>query len=231
MVKLEDAVIARLEKSGERFEILVDPSLAMKLKKGEQVDFNNLMAVETVFKDAHKGTEQSPDALNKAFATAKIEEVAKKIILQGEVQLTTEQRKELKEKKFREIIALIARNAMNPQTNAPHPAQRIENAVNEAGIHVDPMKPAEEQLEKIVKELKRIIPISFEKIRLAVKVPAQYSGKAYAVLKSYSVQKEEWQNDGSLIVLLEIPAGVKIELLNELNHITHGDVETKILEK
>jgi ribosome maturation protein SDO1 len=54
MVKLEEAVIARLESHGERFEILVDPDLAMKLKKGEEVDFEELLAADTVFKDSAK---------------------------------------------------------------------------------------------------------------------------------------------------------------------------------
>ena len=230
MVKLEQAVIARLEKAGEKFEILVHPDLALRLKNGEKVDFRELMAVETVFRDAGKGTEQSPEAINKVFGITAIEQVAEKIIQQGEVQLTTEQRREMKEKRFREIVQLIARNAINPQTNAPHPPQRIENAINEAKIAVEPLKSAEEQLPKIIKELKILLPISFEKLRIAVKVPAQYSGKAYSALHHYEIKKEEWLGDGSLVMIVEIPAGLKLELMNELNHLTHGEVQTKIVE-
>ena len=39
MVKMEDAVIARFEHSGEKFELLVDPNLAMDLKNGKEVNF------------------------------------------------------------------------------------------------------------------------------------------------------------------------------------------------
>ena len=230
MVKLEEAVTAKLERGGERFEILVDPDLALKLKNGEKVDFSELMAVETIFKDAGRGTEQSPEAIIRVLGTTKIEEAAKKIILQGEMQLTTEQKKEMKEKRFREIVQLVARNAINPQTDSPHPPQRIENAMKEAKIQVESTKSAEEQLPKIIKELKIILPISFEKLKLAVKIPPQYSGKAYSVLHSYEIKKEEWQNDGSLVVVLEIPGGLKLELLSELNHITHGEVQAKIIE-
>ncbi|MDD5148399.1 MAG: ribosome assembly factor SBDS [Candidatus ainarchaeum sp.] len=230
MVKLEEAVIARLEHSGEKFEILVDPDLAMKLRKGEKVSFNEMLAIDSVFKDAGKGTVQSVEALNKAFGTTRIEDISEKIIRSGTVQLTTEQRRELREQKRKEIIQLIARNAMNPQTNSPHPPQRIENALNEAKIHVDEFKSAEEQVTEILKEIKKIIPISFEKLKIAVKVPAEYSGKANAMLHRYDLKKEEWGNDGSLLAMVELPAGMRPDFLNELNHLTHGNVETKFLE-
>jgi ribosome maturation protein SDO1 len=231
MVKLEDAVIARLEKFGEKFEILVDPNLAMNVKRGEEVDFNELLASDTIFKDSGKGTEQSPEAINKVFNTTNPAEVAKKIILTGDVQLTTDQRKEMREKKFKEVVQIISRNAVNPQTNAPHPPQRIENALQELGIQIDPQKSAQEQVPELIKALKPIIPISFEKIQFAVKIPSQFAAKAYSVLKNFEVKKEQWQNDGSLVAVLEIPAGLKTEVLSELNHITHGDLESKILEE
>ena len=230
MVKLEEAVIARLEHSGEKFEILVDPDLAMKLKKGEKVSFNDLLAMDSIFKDSNKGTIQSADALNKAFGTTRIEEVAEKIIKSGTVQLTTDQRRVLREQKRKEIIQLISRNAMNPQTNAPHPPQRIENAINEAKIHIDEFKSSEEQVTEILKEIKKIIPISFEKLKIAIKIPAEHSGRASAMLHKYDLKKEEWGNDGSLMAMVELPAGMRAEFLNELNHLTHGNVETKFVE-
>jgi len=230
MVKLDQAVIARYDHEGEKFEILVDPDLALRLKKGDNVNFDDLLVIDTVFKDAGKGSAQSPDALNKAFGSTNVTEIAEKIIKQGEVQLTTEQRRNMREAKRREVIDSIAKNTINPQTNAPHPAKRIENALTEAKIHVDEMKSVEEQLPAIMKELKKILPISMEKLRIAVRIPAQFSGKASPILHKYELKKEEWQKDGSIIAVVELPGGLKNDLLNELNHITHGNVETKILE-
>lgn len=54
MVALEDAVIARLEYYGERFEVLVDPDLASDFKRGESINIDEILAVEEVFKDAKK---------------------------------------------------------------------------------------------------------------------------------------------------------------------------------
>lgn len=231
MVRTEDAVIARYEHSGEKFEILVDPNLAMDMKHGKEVDFGDLMLIDTVFKDAGKGEEKSEQSLNAVFGTTDVQKIVKKIIEEGEIQLTTAQRKEITERKRREIVAFISRNAMNPQTNAPHPAQRIENALAEIKFSVDINKPVKEQVAVVMKELKKLLPITMDKLTVAVKIPAQFSGKASVIVHKYDIQKEEWQNDGSLVVVLEIPASVKQDLFNELNHLTHGDIESKIIEK
>ena len=231
MVKMEDAVIARIEKNGEKFELLVDPDLALKLKKGESVSFNDMLAIDTVFKDAAKGSTQKPEALSTAFGTTDINEIAKKIILNGDVQLTTEQRREMRESKRREIIEMISKNAVNPQTNAPHPVKRIEIAMEEAKIHIDDSKSVEEQIQPILKELKKLIPISFEKQQVAIMAHAAHSGRVSSFLHRHNLVKEEWKNDGSVIAVVELPAGLVQDFITELNHLTHGEVETKIMEK
>ncbi len=231
MVKLENAVTARFDSKGEKFEILVDPDLALELRKGREVNYADLLAVETVFKDAAKGTEQSPEALSKAFGTTDIQQVAQKIITQGEVQLTTEQRRRIRETRIRETIEFIARNAVNPQTNAPHPPKRIENALAEAKIRIDEMKSVEEQVPGIIKELGKIIPISLERIRIAVKIPTEHAAKTEHVLHKYNLVNEQWQADGSLVAIVEMPAGLKLDFLNALNSTCHGNLETKILQR
>ncbi|MEM0359969.1 MAG: ribosome assembly factor SBDS [Candidatus Diapherotrites archaeon] len=231
MVKLEEAVIARFVHEGHKFEVLVDPDLAMDVKKGKAVNSNDLLAIDRVFKDAGKGEDQSEALTLKVFGTVDAGEVAKKIILKGSVQLTTEQRRELREKRRREIIQIIATNAINPQTNAPHPPQRIELALNELNLHIDEFKPAEEQVEGILKELKKKLPISFEKMQVAVKIPAAYAGRTASELHHFEVKKEEWLNDGSLIMLVEIPAGLKNDLFNKANKATHGEAEIRVLDQ
>jgi len=231
MVRTEDAVIARYEHSGEKFEVLVDPHIAMDLKHGKEVNFDDLLAIDTVFKDSKKGEEKSEEIVQKVFGTLETKEIAKRIIIEGDVQLTTEQRRQITENKRKEIITFISRNAINPQTNTPHPVQRIENALQEIKFNVDLNKSIKQQVDEVVKELKKLIPLSLEKLRLVVKIPAVYTGKASVVLHKYGVEKEEWGNDGSLMAILEISAGVKTDLFNELNHLTHGDFESKILEK
>ena len=140
MVTLEDAVIARLEYYGERFEILVDPDLASDFKRGEDIKIEEILAVEEVFKDAKKGDKASEEAMNKAFDTTDPLEAATIIIRKGQVQLTAQQRRDMQEDKRKMVVAKIARDAINPQTKLPHPARRIEIAMEEAKVRIDPFK-------------------------------------------------------------------------------------------
>ena len=230
MVKLENAVIARFVHSGEKFELLVDPYLAMDLKNGKIVSFEELLATDIIYKDANKGDEKQEAVVKSVFGTADIKAIAKKIITEGEVQLTTVQRREMVEKRRNEVISFIVKNAVNPQTNSPHPPQRIENAINESKISFDLHHSLKEQVESTVKEIKKLIPISLEKLSIAVKLAPQFTGKGNVILHKYNLIKEEWQRDGSLIAVIEIPGGMKQELFNELNHLTSGSVEIKMLE-
>ena len=81
------------------------------------------------------------------------------------------------------------------------------------------------------KELKKILPISFEQIKIAIKIPAAHAAKTEHILHKYKLQKEEWQANGDLVAVVEMPAGLRQDFLNDLNGVCHGDVETKILEK
>jgi len=229
MVRTEDAIIARYSHGGKHFEILVDADLALGLKNGKEVSFNDLLAIDTIFKDARKGDEASPETIKDVFGTEDVNAVSRKIILEGEVQLTTDQKRKMMENKKKEIIAMISREAINPQTKGPHPPARIEHAMEEAKIHIDLHKSTSEQMQEIVKKISGLIPISIEKLRLAIKVPAAHSGKATVVVHRYTVQKEEWQPDGSYIAVIEIPGGLKGEVFSQLNGATHGNVETKLV--
>ncbi|MBU0636177.1 ribosome assembly factor SBDS [Candidatus Micrarchaeota archaeon] len=230
MVKVEDAVIARFEHSGHKFEVLVDPDLAVELRKGKIVSFNDLVALDSVFKDAKKGETQSETMIQKVFGTTEFEKVVKHIILKGQVQLTTDQRRRMLEEKRKELASFIAQNAINPQTKTPHPLTRIEIALEEAKFNVDVFKSIEEQVPLALNVIKPLLPISLEKLKIAVKVPASFSGKANVILHKFGIKKEEWQKDGSLVAVLELPSGLKQELFEELNKMAHGQIETKILE-
>jgi ribosome maturation protein SDO1 len=230
MVKLEDAVIARAEKFGLKFEILVDPNFAMDVKHGKDLPLDKFLAADQIFKDSNAGDIQSPDNIKKAFGTTDMLSVCYKIIRDGEVQLTTEQRRKMLEKKRAEIISFVSRNAMNPQTKTPHPPIRIENAMEQAKVHIDAFKSTEEQVTEVVSAIRHIIPISMEKIHFAVKIPSAYAGRASAIIHKFEMKKEDWLNDGSMAAEFFLPVGMKQDLLNELNSVTHGEVVVKIIE-
>ena len=230
MSGIENTIIARLEKGGEKFEILVDPKLGFDYKTGVRKDIANVLMAEEVFKDANKGERQTGAALKKAFGTENVLDVAKMIFKDGELQLTTDQRRKLLEEKKTRVIALIAKNAIDPRAKTPIPVIRIQNALDQARFSFDAFKSAEEQMLEAIESIREIIPISLEKIKIAIKIPAEHSGRAYGTLKEYGLQKEEWTKEGDLVCVCEIPAGMQGEFFDKLNKMTGGSVQTKQLK-
>ena len=147
MVTVEEAVIARIETGGQKFEILIEPDAAEKYKESKEIDWEESLVTDEIWSDSKKGDRPSEEALNEAFGTLEKNEIFEIILNKGNIQLTTEQRRKLVERKSKQIIAHIVANAMNPQTETPHPPQRIENALNEARFVIDPFASVEVQVE------------------------------------------------------------------------------------
>jgi ribosome maturation protein SDO1 len=232
MIPLEKAVVARLDSHGERFEILVDPDLAGKFRHGEPLDIEDVVAALFVFENSSHATRASDESLLKVFHTTEFLPIARKIIEKGEIHLTAEQRRQMIADKRRRVVAFIARNAINPQTGLPHPPQRIEMAMEEARVNIDPFKHLDEQVKDTVKALRPLLPIRFEEVRIAVKIPADYAPKAYADIQAAgTMEREEWQKDGSWICVVRIPAGIQSEFYDLVNRLTKGQGEVKILNQ
>ena len=232
MISLENAVVARLESYGEKFEILVDPHLAARVRQGENLNIEDVVAALDVFGNSSRGTRASEEALQKVFHTTDFTTVAKKIIEKGEIHLTADQRKQMTEEKRRQVITFIARNAVNPQTGHPHPPQRIEMAMEEARVNIDPFKHVDEQVKETVKALRPILPIRFEELRLAVKIPPDFAARAYGDIASAStMEKDEWQKDGSWVCVVRIPAGIQGEFYDLINKLSKGEGQVKVLNQ
>lgn len=229
MVSLDKAVVARYKHGKRIFEILVDPDEAYLIRSGAKGDIEDVLAVDEIFVDASKGEKATEADLIAVFSTTDVREIAKEILKEGELQLTAEQRRRKVEEKKMMVVDRIARISINPQTNTPHPPTRIEIAMNEAKVHIDPFKSVDELVNETVKAIRAIIPIKIEEIAIAVKIPATYTGRVYELKRNFETVKEEWQGDGSFIAVVKVPAGMKDELFSFLNRITKGEAQTKVV--
>jgi ribosome maturation protein SDO1 len=230
MIPLDRAVVARLETHGERFEILVDPDLATKIRHGESMDIEDAVAAIFVFENASRAEKSSDEALQKVFSTTDFGTIARRIIEKGEIHLTAEQRKHLLAEKRGQVITYIARHAINPQTGLPHPPTRIEMAMEEAKVAIDPFKPLDELVAETMKALRPIIPIRFEEVRVAVKIPAEHAAKAYGDIDAFArIEQEEWQKDGSWICVVKIPGGMQQELESLVRKVSKGGGQVRVL--
>ena len=233
MIPLDRAVVARLESHGERFELLVDPEAASRFRHGEEgLELEDVVASLNVFENASRAERASDETLKKVFHTTEFEEIAPQIIKKGEIHLTAEQRRQMIVDKRRQVVAFISRNAVNPQTGLPHPPHRIEMAMEEARVNIDPFRHLDELVKDTVKALRPLLPIRFEELRLAVKIPAEDAARAYAgIATAATIEQQEWQKDGSWICVVRIPAGIQDDFYSLVNRLSKGEAEVKKLKQ
>src|SRR3972149_3422324 len=166
--------IARMTKGGETFEIVIkDPDRALEFRQGKEIDPKEWLEVFEVWSDAKKGEKQSAGKMKQWLGTDEPVEAAQKILRKGEFHPTEEQRKRMSDAKRKKIMEYIHANAADPRTGAPHPLQRLELAFEQAKVHIDAYQTVEQQIEPILKQLRPIIPLSFEKATFTVVLPAR----------------------------------------------------------
>ena len=223
-------VVVKYERNGATFEIFVDSDLAYEYLSGKGTDPLRVLEVDEVFKDARKGERQSEDKIRSVFGTSELQKVVEIMLKNGNVPTTTEQRNRSIEEKRKQIVSIIAKNSIDPRTNAPNPPLRIENAMREAKVSVDPFRGANDQIDAVVKKISSILPIKFTTIKIGVVIPPMFANRCYGILKQYGLKSEKWLDNGSLQAVVEFPAGMQAEFFDRINKSTSGQVETKIIE-
>jgi len=231
MVSLDKAIIARYAKFGKNFEVWVDPKFAREFRNNQNIDIFDVVVAREIFSDAKKGKRATEEDLIKAFDTTDFEKVLLKILKSGDIQLTTEQRHDIADKKRKQIVEIIARGAIDPRTKMPHPRDRIERMMKEHKIHIDLNKTAQEQVKTVLDKLQEYLPISIEESEIWIKLTAQDASRLYGVLKEYNLSNEKWNTDGSLEGVCKMPAGVTGEFFDRVNKSATGHVDSKVLEK
>jgi ribosome maturation protein SDO1 len=220
-------VTARIKIKNKHFEINVNLDEALKFKSGKG-DINSALVSPKVFYDLKKGTHVSKSDLIDCFGTDNVLEVAKKIILSGEVQKTQEFRDTERENKIKQVVNLIIKNAVD-QHGRPYTEERLKRAIEELHYNFDSRSP-EQIMPELVEKLKTIIPIRVELKRIKLIIPAQYTGQVYGLLKDYK-ESEDWNANGSLTAIIRIPAGMQIDFYDKLNSITHGAVQSQEMKE
>ena len=227
MVSLDDAVVARLEKGGKRYEILVDPDLVESFKSDPtSIPLDDLLATDEVWHDARSGERPTEDKLISTFGTIDLLDCVTTIHTKGSIQLTTVQRRQMISDKRQQIITEISRTAIDPRSKAPHPATRIELALDELRWNPDPFLSVERQIKDAVDVLRPVIPLSFETIKLAFRVSGSAYGGVQREVRS-DVIKEQWLENGDWAFVVEIPAGMKGEYLSK---VAKRDPNTEVKE-
>ena len=226
-----DVTLVRYSFKGEKFEIMVKPDPALEYKLGKRRDISAVLVSDDIYTDSGKGTRPSTEKLLNAFQTEDQGAIAEIILQKGDLNLTTDQRRKMIDEKRKQIVTSIAKTYVDPKTHLPHPPMRIDQAMKDARVSIDPHKHVDEQVKDIVDKLRSIIALKSENLQLEITVPAQYASQSYSVLKSMgSLRREEWQNNGSLKAILEIPAASRPSMIDRLGSITRGSATVEMIQ-
>ena len=105
-------------------------------------------------------------------------------------------------------------------------------AMEEARVNIDPFKHVDEQVKETMKALRPLLPIRFEELRLAIRIPPDFAARAYGDIASAStMEKDEWQKDGSWVCVVRIPAGIQGEFYDLINKLSKGEGQVKVLNQ
>ena len=228
---VDKVTVIRYSYEGEKFEILVKPDPALEYKLGKRKDISSILVSEEIYSDSNKGTRASTEKLQKAFKTTDLTAIAERIVKKGDLNLTTDQRRKMTSEKRKQVVEYIVKTYVDPKSHLPHPPLRIQQAMDDGRISIEPHKTVDDQIQDIVEKLRSIIPLKSENLTLEIIVPAQYSAQSYSVLKSTgTLNKEEWQSNGSLKAILEIPAAARPNVIDRLGSITKGTASVEVLK-
>ncbi|MHA2090591.1 MAG: ribosome assembly factor SBDS [Candidatus Kariarchaeaceae archaeon] len=224
--------MVRYNSHGKRFEIVVHPENAWLYRQGDNINLEEIVEGFTVFENFSKGLKAEGTELESVFGTSDEKEILQMMLERGELLLTQEQRKRFLKEKRDEIIEYLVTHAVNPRTKAPHPATRIEKAMDDTGVRIDRKAPAADQARTILKDIQQILPIQIETASIEFVVPPKDTGKLYGYIQgSGDVLKEEWGRDGSLTIILRIPAGVVANLLEDISDRSKGRVQSTVIDR
>lgn len=212
--------LAKIRIGSKHYEIMVDLELALKLRKGEAVNIQNVLLANDIFYNSKSGEKASSTDLTAAFGTSDVLAVADRIIKKGDIQLPKDYRDEQQENKKKQVIDWLVRNAVDARNGRPFTPQAISSAIDQKGINITNV-PVDQQISEITESLKTILPLKIETKKIAITIPAVYTGKVYGIVNQYK-EKEDWLSDGSLRVTISIPVGLQMEFYDKLNAVTHG---------
>jgi ribosome maturation protein SDO1 len=228
---VDKVTVVRYSFEGEKFEILVKPDPALEYKLGKRKDISSVLVSDEIYSDSSKGTRASSEKLLKAFKTEDATAIAERIMQKGDLNLTTDQRRKMTSEKRKQIVNYISKTYVDPKSHLPHPPLRIEQAMEDGRVSIDPHKSVDDQVKEIVEQLRSIIPLKSENLVLEITVPAQFAAQSFSVLKSAgTLKKEEWQTNGSLKAILEIPAAARPNVIDRLGSITKGTASVEVVK-
>eukprot|EP01136_Pigoraptor_vietnamica_P023460 Opistho-1_new@6491 len=206
-----------------QFEVATHPGTVLKWRKGEE-QWANVPFADAIFKNFSKGERAKAEDLKAAFETDNVDECMKIICQKGTVAENAAERKEKTDKKRNEIVNYIHKYYINPQTNTPHPAKRIELALEEMKARIDPELPTEKQAHDILKKMVEILPLKKSEMEGTLKIPHKHLGAGQGVVAKWAQKKSESYDSEGCTMEVSIVPGDYDAFMNDLVRASKGEI-------
>ena len=225
MANIDESFEVRYKKAKEMFQVLVDFERLEDFKKRpEEINVYDVLSDTKIFKDQKRGELASQNTLNEIFNNLSEEEILKEILIKGECQIPTSYLNKKREEKKRQVISYICENAINPASKMKYTPTMLESEVNKIKYNFNPNTGFEKQAEEMIKLLKKIIPISVDKVLMKIEVPAQYAGAFYGPFRQFGkIEKEYYDNSGNLRIHLEITQSQTDKVINYIKQKSNNE--------
>lgn len=232
-VDLGKFTLVRYNSHGKRFEMVVNPEKAWLFNQGEDIPIDDVVEGDyIIFENFSRGLKANDEEVEEIFDTSVDREIAELMLQRGELQLSQEQRKEFLREKRDEILDYLVTHAVNPRTKSPHPRQRIDIAMDNAGVRIDRKEETKDQAERIIKQLSATLPMKLESATIEFVVPPKDTGPLYGFIQGEGeVVNENWGTDGTLTIMLRVPAGKVASLLEEISDKSKGRVRATVVDR
>ncbi|KAJ8600343.1 hypothetical protein CTAYLR_000666 [Chrysophaeum taylorii] len=148
-IKLSNVAIVRLK----GFEVACYPSKVVDYRAGRETDLDEVMQIETVFKNVRKGVVAGAKELNKVFKNKSPEEICVEIIKHGELQVSERERSAQQEAMLRDVAVLVSEKTIDNRTGFQPPVGAVEKYMREIHYAAPTSKSAKQQALDVIRRL------------------------------------------------------------------------------
>lgn len=211
-------------------ELLCKPNTITKYRE-KKLGKDKVLISEEIFKSVQKANRAKASDLEKIFGTSDLSKCVDIMLENGEYQISAEERKEMVERKRREVIEYIHSHFIDAKAKTLIPVARIENALKEMKVRIDVETPTKKLIQPIIKQLPQYI-VGLKKVddmRIELIVSHKYHDKLYNIIKKYGSMVSKDANNYGYIYQINITSNDMESLLNNLNKVT-SDYQLKICD-
>lgn len=240
-VKLTNVAYVRLQKKGKRFEIACYRNKILSWRNRVETDVSEVLQIDNIFANVSKGMLASAKDLQDAFDTTDTNTICREIMDKGEMQVSEQERGAFFDSMFRDVAAIVADKAINPENNRPYTISMIQNAMRQIHYAVSINKSAKSQALDVIRKLKDVMPISRASMLLRVVCPHNVcqtmkecliNDYGLQILKEVVVASQNESKDGSSMVQYDVRADPELfrKIEESIQTQTNGQGRLEVLQ-